>query len=467
MKITMIGTGYVGLVSGACFAELGHEVICVDHDAGKIAGLLHGVMPIYEPGLDDLVARNVAMGRLTFSVDAASSVKGRDAVFIAVGTPSEPNSDRADLQYVFAAAKQIAANLDRFTVIVTKSTVPVGTNRMVGELAASVAPPSVDLAVASNPEFLREGAAINDFMAPDRVVIGADDPRAVATMQAIYQPLVARGAKVITCGLETAEIVKYAANAFLAVKISFMNEVSDLCEAVRADVETVAEGIGTDRRIGRAFLQVGPGWGGSCFPKDTRALLTIAQDSDVQLKVLEACVQSNRQRKASMASRVAKACGGDLNGRRVAVLGLTFKGQTDDMRESPSLDLVTDLCAQGALVHAFDPAQPREALRLLPSICFAATAEDAVRDADVLVVATDWQEFTSYDLSGLADLMSDPVLVDLRNLFSPSHAIACGFRHYLSLGREPGLADQSLHDLPQGRLGEREGPQDLAIAAAE
>jgi len=435
MKIAIVGTGYVGLVSGACLADLGHDVVCIDRDLGKIEGLQNGVMPIYEPGLEALVARNVAASRLTFSHDLAAGVKSRDAVLIAVGTPSEAGSGRADLSYVFAAALEIAANLDGFTIVATKSTVPVGTNRKIAEITADVIPAGASMAVASNPEFLREGAAIADFMQPDRIVVGAEDPRAVAVMRQIYWPLVAQGFPLIGCGLETAEVVKYAANAFLAVKITFMNEVADLCERVDADVETVAAGVGADHRIGRAFLRVGPGWGGSCFPKDTRALATTARDNDVRLKVLEACIEANGDRKAAMAARVETACGGDLRGKRVAVLGLTFKGQTDDMRESPSLDLVSALCARGASVHAYDPSQPREARRLLPAVHLATSPQSAVEGADAVVLATDWDEFASYDLGALADRMADPVLVDLRNMFEAKTAIACGFRRYVGLGR--------------------------------
>lgn len=445
MKITMVGTGYVGLVSGACFAELGHDVICVDKDERKIDCLRNGVMPIYEPGLEELVARNVAAGRLSFSLDLAASVKGRNAVFIAVGTPPEPHSGRADLQYVFAAAREIAANLDRFTVVVTKSTVPVGTNRRIAELAVGVLSPGAVMTVASNPEFLREGQAISDFLQPDRIVVGSDDVRTLGVLREIYQPLVDDGAPLIGCSLESAEIVKYAANAFLAIKVAMINEVSDLCEAVGADVGTVAAGVGADHRIGRAFLRVGPGWGGSCFPKDTRALVTTAQDHAVRLRVLEATIEANSDRKASMASRVAKACGGALRGKCIAVLGLTFKGQTDDLRESPSLQLVVDLCALGARVRAYDPSQPHAIPGWPDTAGLVASAEAAVESAEALVLATDWDEFVGYDLGALADLMADPVLVDLRNMFDPKTATACGFRRYLSLGRsdpddQPGRA---------------------------
>jgi len=435
MKITMVGTGYVGLVTGACFAELGHEVICVDKDERKITNLLRGVMPIYEPGLEELVSRNVADGRLSFSLDLSASAKGRDAIFIAVGTPSEEGSGRADLRHVFAAAAEVAANLDHFCVVVTKSTVPVGTNRKIADLTAGLLPPGLTMAVASNPEFLREGAAIADFMQPDRIVVGAEDPRAISILEQIYSPLVSQGFPLMSCGLETAEIIKYAANAFLAVKVTFMNEVSDLCEAVDANVQAVAAGIGADHRIGSAFLRVGPGWGGSCFPKDTRALVTTAHDHEVRLKVVEACIEANDERKAGMAQRVESACGDSVRGKLVAVFGLTFKGQTDDMRESPSLELVEALLARGAKIKAFDPSGPGDAARLPPGVRLATSPEEAVDDAEVLVIATDWQEFASYDLRDLSDRMVDPVMVDLRNMFEADAVIHSGFRYYVSLGR--------------------------------
>jgi UDPglucose 6-dehydrogenase len=435
MRITIVGTGYVGLVTGACFAELGHDVICVDKDEQKIDSLKNGAIPIYEPGLENLVSRNVAAGRLAFSLDLGGSVKGRDTIFIAVGTPSEAGSGRADLTHVYAAAAEIASELDQFCVIVTKSTVPVGTNRKIAKLTASLLAPGVSVAVASNPEFLREGAAIADFMKPDRIVVGAEDPRAVAVLEELYLPLVARGFRLMRCGLESAEIVKYAANAFLAVKVTFMNEVADLCEAVEADVEAVAMGIGADRRIGPEFLRVGPGWGGSCFPKDTRALVSTAHENDVRLKVVEACIEANHDRKVSMADRVESACGNSLSGKRIAVLGLTFKGQTDDMRESPSLDLVAGLHARGATIRAYDPSSPSEAPRLLPEVRLVDSPQSAAAGADALVIATDWQEFAGYDLGDLADRMADPVMVDLRNMFEADAAIKSGFRRYAGLGR--------------------------------
>lgn len=469
MKITMVGTGYVGLVSGACFAELGHDVICVDNDTAKIAGLQAGVMPIYEPGLEELVSRNVDAGRLTFSSELPACVKGRDAVFIAVGTPSEAGSGRADLRHVFAAAGEVAAHLDRFCVLVTKSTVPVGTNRKIADLTTPLLAPGVTMAVASNPEFLREGSAIADFMHPDRIVVGADDPRASAVMEQIYAPLAAKGHPVMSCSLETAEVVKYAANAFLAVKVTFMNEVSDLCEAVSADVQAVAAGIGGDHRIGAAFLRVGPGWGGSCFPKDTRALVTTAHDHEVRLKVVEACIDANQERKASMVTRVEYACGGDLQGKLIAVLGLTFKGQTDDLRESPSLDLVAAILARGARIQAYDPSKPRGDMGPLAGVRLVDSPTAVADGADALVIATDWQEFADYDLAELADLLADPVMVDLRNLYDAQATLAAGFRQYVSLGRAPQGTDAVHVSAAPAFAGRSREPQSplRPVAAAE
>jgi UDPglucose 6-dehydrogenase len=435
VRITIVGSGYVGLVSGACLAEIGHDVVCVDKDQWKIQSLVEGRIPIYEPGLDELVARNVARGRLRFSADLGASVRGCEAVFIAVGTPSDGTSGKADLSFVFAAAEEVARNLDGFAVVISKSTVPVGTNRKVAAILAEHCAPGVGAAVASNPEFLREGAAINDFMSPDRVVVGAEDARALALMGQIYAPLVAGGARLLMVGIEAAEVIKYAANAFLAVKISFVNEIADLCEAVGADIGNVVEGLGSDRRIGPGFLQVGPGWGGSCFPKDTRALDATAREHGLRLLSVEASMAANSARKIVMADRIRAACAGGLQGKRVALLGLTFKGQTDDMRESPTLDVAPILLAQGASVCAFDPSHPHEAGRLLPGVTLAATHLEAARDADVLVVMTDWEEFAHYDLAGLAAVMADPVLVDLRNLYNADQALNGGFRRYVSLGR--------------------------------
>ncbi|QCK86849.1 UDP-glucose/GDP-mannose dehydrogenase family protein [Phreatobacter aquaticus] len=433
-KITVIGTGYVGLVTGTCFAEIGHEVICVDKDARKIGMLESGRVPIYEPGLEDMVERNMKAGRLSFSLDLAESCRDRDAIYIAVGTPSDPETGRADLSQVHGAAEEIGRALSQFSVIITKSTVPVGTNRMVAELARAVAASPDFVAVASNPEFMREGAAISDFMEPDRVVIGVEDPRASTIMQRIYAPLVEAEVPMLVTGIETAEMIKYAANSFLATKLSFINEVSDLCEAVGANIEEVARGIGLDKRIGLPFLKVGPGWGGSCFPKDTLAFQMTAQDAGVPARIIGAAIAANDARKASMADRVLAACGGSLEGKKVAVLGVTFKGQTDDMRESPSLSILPRLIAMGASVDAYDPAQPRDAQALLGDVRLVADPLDAVADADVLVVVTEWKVFRSYDLATLASRMRTKTLVDLRNLFSPAEAEQAGFASYSALG---------------------------------
>lgn len=438
MRIAIVGTGYVGLVSGACFAEIGHDVVCIDKDARKIDMLLGGLMPIFEPGLDELVERNVKAGRLRFSTDLATSVAEKDAVFIAVGTPTEPGSDRADLRYVYAAAAEIAAAVTGFTVIVTKSTVPVGTNAKVYEVSQKHLKGRATIAVASNPEFLREGAAIQDFLEPDRIVVGLTNPAARDVMQNIYAPLTASGnVPFVVTGIQTAELVKYAANAFLAVKISFINEIADLCEAVDADIGEVARGVGLDKRIGSAFLNTGPGWGGSCFPKDTRALLATSAAVDVKSQIVAAAVQANEDRKTDMVSRIVAAVGGDVSGKRIAVLGVTFKGQTDDMRESTSLVVLPSLQALGAEIVAFDPSRPHEAGKLLPGVTMVGHQMDAVAGADALVILTDWTIFRLYDYKAMAAIMASPVLVDLRNLLDAKHADACGFSRYISLGRAP------------------------------
>jgi len=430
----MIGTGYVGLVTGACFAELGHDVICVDKDANKIARIKAGQMPIYEPGLSSLVQRNVEQGRLRFSTDTGESVKDREAVFIAVGTPSEEATGQADLTYVYAAAKEISKAVDSFTAVVTKSTVPVGTNRSVyGKLADT---PGRDglFAIASNPEFLREGAAIQDFMEPDRIVIGYDDPRAGDVLARIYAPLTSRGVPLVSTNIETAEMIKYASNAFLATKVSFINEVADLCETVGADVRDVATGLGLDRRIGSAFLRTGPGWGGSCFPKDTLALLMTAKNKNVPARIVEAAMEVNKRRKETMVDRVRAFCQDSVKGKRIAVLGVTFKGQTDDMRDSPSLDILPRLVAEGADVVAFDPSNPSEAAKLLPGVTMAASALEAAKGAEALVVLTDWMSFRSLDLKQLARSMARPEMLDLRNLFDGDKVLRDGFQRYAGLG---------------------------------
>ena len=367
MRIAMIGTGYVGLVSGACFSEFGVTVTCVDKDAGKIERLNRGEIPIYEPGLDELVAKNVKAGRLSFSLDLASSVADADAVFIAVGTPSRRGDGHADLSYVYGAAEEIARGINDYTVVVTKSTVPVGTGREVARIIRKTRP-DVDFGVASNPEFLREGSAIGDFLRPDRVVIGTDSDRARAVMRALYRPLYLIETPIVMTSLETAELIKYAANTFLATKITFINEIADLCEKVGADVHDVAKGIGLDGRIGKKFLHPGPGYGGSCFPKDTLALVRTAQDYGSPLRIVETVVDINDKRKKSMADRIVEACGGDVDGKTIAVLGVTFKPNTDDMRDSPSLDIIPALQAKGAVIRAFDPAGRHEAEKLLPGV---------------------------------------------------------------------------------------------------
>ncbi|MGA0533604.1 UDP-glucose dehydrogenase family protein [Hansschlegelia sp. KR7-227] len=434
VKITIIGTGYVGLVSGACFAELGHDVICVDADQRKIDMIAEGRMPIYEPALDQLVARNVELGRLRFSNSTKDSVKGRDAVFIAVGTPSD-GAGRADLRFVFAAAMEVANAIDQFTVIVTKSTVPVGTNHQVySRVLERLGHPDA-FAVASNPEFLREGAAIQDFMEPDRVVIGCENDRAKAVMERIYAPLTVKGSRLVATNIETAEMIKYAANAFLAIKVSFINEVADLCEVINANVNDVALGIGLDHRIGAAFLKTGPGWGGSCFPKDTRALLMTARDAGMPATIVQSAIEANVSRKKSMVERVRRMCGGSVAGKKIAVLGVTFKGQTDDMRESPSLDILPPLVLEGAVVEAYDPSNPHDAAALLPEVTMAESAIAAATDADLIVVLTEWMIFTTIDLAELASVMRTPALLDLRNLFDRGKAEAAGFTRYVSLGQ--------------------------------
>jgi UDPglucose 6-dehydrogenase len=433
----MVGTGYVGLVSGACFAELGHEVICVDKDESKIAMLRAGKMPIYEPGLDELVQRNVQAGRISFSTDVAASVKDRDAIFIAVGTPTENGTGRADLKYVYAAAAEIAQATTGFTVIVTKSTVPVGTNSRVFEIAQQNVSADARIAVASNPEFLREGAAIKDFLEPDRVVVGVEDPEAAEMMERIYAPLLMQGKQpYFKTGIQTAELIKYAANAFLAVKISFIDEIANLCEAVGANVDDVARGLGFDKRIGQGFLNTGPGWGGSCFPKDTRALIATASDADVRSMVVSAAVEANIKRKMDMVGKIVGAAGGDVKGKKIAVLGVTFKGQTDDMRESTSLVVLPALQDMGAEIVAYDPSNPHEAATLLPGVTMVQSPKDAASGADILVILTDWMIFKAYDFKAIAAVMASPVLVDLRNMLNAKEAQKSGFTHYVSLGRE-------------------------------
>ncbi len=426
MKITMIGTGYVGLVSGACFADFGHDVVCVDKDAGKIAAIESGRMPIFEPGLDTLVATNAAAGRLSFTTDLAAGVRGADAIFIAVGTPSRRGDGHADLSYVYAAATEIAAALEGPAVIVTKSTVPVGTGDEVERIVRE-ARPDLDIQVVSNPEFLREGAAIGDFKRPDRIVVGTENERATAVMRQVYRPLYLNESPLQFTGRRTAELIKYAANAFLATKITFINELADLCEAVGAEVQEVSRGIGLDKRIGSKFLHAGPGYGGSCFPKDTLALVKTGQDYDTPLRIVETVVQVNDLRKRAMGRKIVKALGGDARGKKIALLGLTFKPNTDDMRDAPSLAIVQALEDAGAQVFAFDPEGMAVAAPMMPGVTMAKDAYEAAEGADALVLVTEWDIFRALDLKRLAQAMNAPVLVDLRNIYPLPEATQAGF----------------------------------------
>jgi UDPglucose 6-dehydrogenase len=429
----MIGSGYVGLVSGACFADFGHTVICVDKDADKIAALERGEIPIHEPGLDDLVARNVAEKRLTFTTDLASSVAGADAVFIAVGTPSRRGDGHADLTYVYDAAREIAAALKGFTVVVTKSTVPVGTGDEVERIIRETAP-KAEFAVVSNPEFLREGAAIQDFKHPDRIVIGTSDERAKQVMSELYRPLYLNRAPLLFTERRTAELIKYAANAFLATKITFINEIADLAEKVGADVQEIARGIGLDNRIGGKFLHAGPGFGGSCFPKDTLALIKTAQDNATPLRVVEAVVASNDIRKRAMSRKVSSALNGEVRGRTIAVLGLTFKPNTDDMREAPSIPLIAALQDMGATVRAYDPEGIEQARTVLSNVTFCQNAYDCAEGAAAVVIVTEWEQFRALDFARLKKIMTQPVLIDLRNVYRPDEIARHGFT-YESVGR--------------------------------
>jgi UDPglucose 6-dehydrogenase len=433
MRIAMIGTGYVGLVSGACFADFGHQVTCVDKDAAKIAALCRGEIPIFEPGLEALVATNVKASRLDFTTDLAGPVAEADAVFIAVGTPSRRGDGHADLSYVYAATREIAAAIRDFTVVVTKSTVPVGTGDEVERLIFE-ANPSADVVVASNPEFLREGAAIRDFKFPDRIVIGTTDERGRKVLGDIYRPLSLNQAPLMFTARRTAELIKYAANAFLATKITFINEIADLSEKVGADVQEVARGIGLDNRIGTKFLHAGPGYGGSCFPKDTRALVKIAEDHDTQLRIVESVVTVNDNRKRAMARKVAQALGDNLRNKTIAVLGLAFKPDTDDMRDAPSIPLITGLCDMGAKVRAFDPASMKEARRELPDIDYCDDAYTCAEGADALVIVTEWVQFRALDLPRLKLIMKQPIVVDLRNIYRPAELEELGFA-YTGIGR--------------------------------
>ena len=440
MKIAMIGTGYVGLVSGVCLSDFGHEVVCVDNNPDKLALLREGKTPIFEPGLDVLMARNISAGRLSFTGNLAEAVNGADAVFIAVGTPSRRGDGHADLSFVFKAVRDVAEALTHPAVIVTKSTVPVGTNRKVAELLAEVCP---DLAceVVSNPEFLREGAAIDDFMHPDRVVIGVQSERGARVMQDIYRPLELRGHPVLTVDLETAEMIKYAANAFLATKVTFINEIAMLCEKTGADVKDVANGMGFDSRIGPKFLQAGPGYGGSCFPKDTKALARIGQDNATPLQIVETVIKVNDEVKRLMVEKIIDLCQEKLRGKSIAVLGLTFKPDTDDMRDAPSLTVVPTLVGHGADVRVVDPQAFREAEELLPHVTWYDDAYKAVEGAHAVIMLTEWNEFQALDLRLMASKMASPRMADLRNMYSCDLALEAGFEAYVAMGRKSHLPD--------------------------
>ncbi|MGL5114283.1 MAG: UDP-glucose dehydrogenase family protein [Beijerinckiaceae bacterium] len=436
-RITMVGSGYVGLVSGACFADFGHDVICVDKDDAKIDSLKAGVMPIFEPGLAELVAKNAREGRLTFTTDLKTAAAGRDAIFIAVGTPSRRGDGHADLTFVHAAAREIAEALTGYAVIVTKSTVPVGTGDEVERIIRDMRP-NAEFDVVSNPEFLREGAAITDFKRPDRIIIGTLSERAKAVMQEVYRPLYLNQAPLMFTDRRTSELIKYAGNAFLATKITFINEIADLCEAVGADVQQVARGIGLDNRIGGKFLHAGPGYGGSCFPKDTLALIKTAQDNGAPMRIVETVAAVNDQRKRAMARKVTLAMQGngtaDMRGKRVALLGLTFKPNTDDMRDAPSIAIAQGLQDQGAVISAYDPEGMEQAAKVLTDVRYAANPYDCVEGADAIVIVTEWEQFRALDLTRMLKLVNQPLLIDLRNVYRPEEARKIGFR-YVSVGR--------------------------------
>lgn len=433
MRVVMIGTGYVGLVSGACFADFGHEVTCVDKDARKVENLHKGIMPIYEPGLDQLVEANVAAGRLSFTTDPADCVGNADIVFIAVGTPARRGDGHADLQYVYAAAEEIAHLIQDYTVIVNKSTVPVGTGDKV-EAIVRETNPTADFDVASNPEFLREGAAIGDFKRPDRIVVGAESERAIEHMRTLYRPLYLNESPLVITGRRTAELTKYAANAFLAVKIGFINEIADLCEKVGANVQEVSKGIGLDKRIGPKFLNASPGYGGSCFPKDTLALTKTADDHGSPMTIVDAVVKANDERKKAMAGRIIEACGGSVEGKTIAILGLTFKPNTDDMRDSPSLVIVPDLIAAGARVQAYDPEGMEESKAHFSDLNYCNDAYDCMEGADAAVIVTEWNEFRALDLERMENMLKQKVLVDLRNIYTLEEVSRTGLAYH-SIGR--------------------------------
>lgn len=445
MRVAVIGSGYVGLVSGTCFAEFGFDVICVDKDQSKIERLNQGIIPIYEPGLEQLVAKNTHANRLHFTTDLGPSVRNADVVFIAVGTPTRRGGGHADLSYVYAAAEEIAESLSGYTVVVTKSTVPVGTGRQVHDIISSKNP-KAQFDVVSNPEFLREGSAIEDFMRPDRVVIGCENEKAEEVMRQLYRPLYLLETPMIITNLETAELIKYAANAFLATKIAFINEVADLCEKVGADVQSVAKGMGLDKRIGGKFLHAGPGYGGSCFPKDTLALAQTAEDIGTPLTIVNTVVKSNESRKQGMAGRIIQACGGSVQGKRLAILGVTFKPNTDDMRESPSLDIIPVLQQQGAEIHIYDPQGEKEGKAMLGSVHWHPTPYEGMQGADALIIITEWNEFRALDLERVRRCLKYPNIIDLRNIYPLSEMLKYGF-NYTSIGRkdvmQPSLAARS------------------------
>jgi len=436
MKIAVIGTGYVGLVSGVCFSDFGHDVVCVDKDPAKIAKLVGGEVPIYEPGLEELMAKNVEAGRLTFTLDLAGAIDGAEAVFIAVGTPTRRGDGHADLTYVMAVAEEIALAAKHYTVIVTKSTVPVGTNRKVKQTVHK-ANPDLDFDVASNPEFLREGAAIDDFMRPDRVVVGVQTDRAADVMADVYRPLFLRDFPIVVTDLESAEMIKYASNAFLATKITFINEIAALCERTGADIKQVSKGMGLDGRIGNKFLHAGPGYGGSCFPKDTKALARIGQEHAVPMQITEAVIKVNEEVKRRMVDKLLDLCGGSFNGKVIAVLGVTFKPNTDDMRDAPSLTIVPALVGGGAKVRVADPQGRHEGEALLPGVNWVDDAYKAARNADLVVILTEWNEFRGLDLKRIAKHMATPRMADLRNIYSTKDAKRAGFDAYISIGRSP------------------------------
>ncbi|HEX5080087.1 MAG TPA: UDP-glucose/GDP-mannose dehydrogenase family protein [Geminicoccaceae bacterium] len=433
MRIAMIGTGYVGLVSAACFAEFGVEVVAVDNNQKKIDGLLKGSIPIYEPGLDDMVGRHADAGRLTFTTDMRQAVDSAEAVFIAVGTPSRRGDGHADLTYLFAAAEEIAHNLTGDAVVVTKSTVPVGTGRRLQQLFAKLRP-DLTVEIASNPEFLREGSAIEDFLRPDRIVVGVESPVARAVLDRLYRPLNLTQTPVLFTSIETAELIKYATNSFLATKVTFINEIADLCEKIGADVHAVAQGLGLDRRIGNKFLHPGPGYGGSCFPKDTAALLRIAEEVNVPQRIVESVVAVNEGRKRSMVRRIVQACGGSVRGQTIAILGVTFKPNTDDIRESPALVIMPALQAEGAVIQAYDPEGMKAAAAELPGVIWCEDAYGAMENADAVVILTEWNVFRALDLEQAKRLLRRPIMIDLRNVYEPREMIAAGFS-YSSIGR--------------------------------